>query len=165
MKGFERRQTKESFESKTTASSPPSSSSRRFSSRIQSQTQGKGDLEIQPVEPRRQFRDRWYYPHPVPALMGSSDISDDDDQLRFTGTLDATHTLPAIGEGPDALILGPVVSPAIPLNRVHCHNLVRRFNAEARHRRRIFKAQLERDWESNVAPLLTRKTIFQTRLH
>jgi hypothetical protein len=29
---------------------------------------------------------------------------------------------------------------------------VKRFNAEARYRRRIFKAQLEREWESNVAP-------------
>jgi hypothetical protein len=139
-------------EPKATASAPVSDSLRRVSSRIHSQAQSKNAPETKEVGTRRLVRDRWYYPHPVPAFMGSSDVTDDDEQLRFTGAPEVLPPLPVIEDGPDALILGPVEGdntfrPPIPLNRLQRHNLLKRFNAEARHRRRMFKLKLERDWE------------------
>jgi hypothetical protein len=83
-------------------------------------------------------------------LMGSSDVTDDDESLRFTNEAPPS-------DGPTAVILGPVgpdpvVGPPIRLNRLQRHNLVRRFNAEARHRRKLHKRQLLQEWESEVAP-------------
>ena len=57
----------------------------------------------------------------------------------------------------DAKALGPVLedqlSPlSIPLNRLQRHNLIRCFSAEGRYRRRLFRLQLEREWETQVAP-------------
>jgi hypothetical protein len=84
--------------------------------------------------------------------MGSSDITDDDEQLRFTGASEDTLNPLTHEDGPGALILGPVVNPRIPLNRLQRHNLMKRFNAEGRYRRRLYKAQLEREWDSHIAP-------------
>jgi hypothetical protein len=134
-------------DSMDTANSPQTPASRRVSSRLRSQAQSKDGPEVKQVEPHRRVRDRWYYPHPVPALMGSSDVTDDDEQLRSTGPPVSTNE-----DGPDALILGPVVMPPIPLNRLQRHNLVKRFHAEGRYRRRVFKAQLDCEWESKIAP-------------
>jgi hypothetical protein len=55
------------------------------------------------------------------------------------------------------VILGPVgadpaVGPPIRLTRLQRHNLVRRFNAESRYQRRLYKHQLQREWDSEIAP-------------
>jgi hypothetical protein len=100
-------------------------------------------------------------------LMGSSDVTDEDDWLRFTnearsaadhpaGALAIPHP-PSVTDGLNAGILGPVgndpvLAPPVRLNRLQRHNLVRRFNAEARHRRRLYRKELQREWESEYAP-------------
>jgi hypothetical protein len=40
----------------------------------------------------------------------------------------------------------------IPLNRLQRINLLRRFNAEGRHRRRLLRLELEREWDAEIAP-------------
>jgi hypothetical protein len=56
------------------------------------------------------------------------------------------------------LMLGPAdaqgkqADPPEPLNKQQQRLMVKRFNAESRRRRRLFKKELQRDWESQVAP-------------
>ncbi len=116
-------------EPKAPVDSSSSTASRRTSSRIRSAKETH-EPELSKVEARRPVRDKWYYPHAVPMLMGSSDVTDDDERLR------STNEVHSGSEGPAAVILGPVgadpaVGPPIRLNRLQWHNLVRRFNAES----------------------------------
>ncbi len=42
--------------------------------------------------------------------------------------------------------------PTIPLTRLQRHNLLLRFTAEGRHRRKLYRLALEREWNSIIAP-------------
>jgi hypothetical protein len=57
---------------------------------------------------------------------------------------DAPLPLPPILELPN--------TASIPLNRLQRHNLLKRFNAEGRHLRRVHRAELEREWDEIIAP-------------
>ncbi len=42
--------------------------------------------------------------------------------------------------------------PSVPMTRTQRHNLLRCFTAEGRFRRRLFREQLNREWETHIAP-------------
>ena len=97
---------------------------------------------------RRPVRDRWYY-DPVPPVgpshQGSSDITGE--------AIPDALVLLSVPEESEVLMLGPVGIdlPPGPLSK-DARRVMRRFKAEGRYQRRKFRAALERDWESNVAP-------------
>jgi hypothetical protein len=116
---------------------------------------------------RRPVRDRWEY-LPIPPIQeqqGSSGVGD---------------TLMLVAPGHDT-ILGPVGGgdqPPVRLTPVLRRDLVRRFKAEGRRRRQAFRMELQREWESQVAPrfdqendnpdgaaLMDEETVFDAYIH
>jgi hypothetical protein len=105
--------------------------------------------------PRRLVGDRWFY-EPVFAPdqdeEGSSSVSGEAHvgSSSETTMLISTHDIPGIlMAGPD---VEDVIPPLVPLTKYQRRHLVKRFHTESRHRRRLFKQELQRSWEATVAP-------------
>jgi hypothetical protein len=124
--------------------------------RVSSRVPATRSVPFGPVA-RRSVQDRWTYEPVIPQVQefqGSSDINDDlvSREVRLFLTMAVV---------PDMTILGPVLMaendhrddrPFIPLTTVQRRLLMKRFNAEGKRRRRLFRIQLIQEWESTVAP-------------
>jgi hypothetical protein len=108
---------------------------------------------------RRPVGDRYFYEPVFPTnVEGSSDITGDI-QTGITSVQD-TMLLAVSRDDQDVLMLGPVIEdmergdpPSAFLTKHEKRRLVRRFKTESRHKRRQFKHNLQREWESQVAPV------------
>jgi hypothetical protein len=52
----------------------------------------------------------------------------------------------------DPVVGAMTAPPSVPMTRAQRHNLLRCFTAEGRHRRKLFREQLNQEWESHIAP-------------
>jgi hypothetical protein len=105
--------------------------------------------------PRRPVGERWFY-NPVVDLHGSSSVSED---ISDSSAIPDAVMLASARDDPNDLVLGPVrygVTPAdllsAPLTRLQTQQMVKRFRAEGKSRRRQFKKDLRWEWENQVAP-------------
>ncbi len=112
---------------------------------------------------RRPVRDRWFYDpvFPTNETQGSSDVSMAllSGVTTVSDTVSDTMMLASAHNDQDVLILGPDIedptgraSPSAPLTPVERKHLVTLFKKENRQKRRQFKRNLHREWESQVAP-------------
>ena len=100
--------------------------------------------------PRRPVGDRWYYDPVVPvAPDGSRESSSAVGKQLVSRIAPDTVTLAPNRTSP--LMLGPPFPPA-PLTKQQTRQMLKQFHAEGRRRRRMFRKELQRDWESQVSP-------------
>ena len=98
-------------------------------------------------------------------LVGATDkwdaaIARQPDTVRGTQQSDAPAVVLVAsvrGVVPESLILGPVMELAgerllVPIDKQQRTLLLRKFIAEGRYRRRMYRSELEREWESQIAP-------------
>jgi hypothetical protein len=111
--------------------------------------------------PRRPVGDRWFYDPIVPAAPDYARESSSADAGMLLVSMVAPDlvmsTSPSMPHRHRPLMLGPVgddvqAYPPTPLTKQQKRQMLKQCHAEGRRRRRMFRKELQRDWESQVAP-------------
>ncbi len=133
--------------------------SRRVSTRVPKRSQNVAPTDIT-TAPRRPVGDRWFYDPVGPTASDATRESSSVEQVTQLVSPIA-HDVMMMASGSDdhiPFMLGPECAdekqagPPAPLNSHQRRQMIKRFNTESRRRRRLFKKELQRDWESQVAP-------------